>query len=119
MTTAAWPVSVTQNCVRGSYREAPDENVARFQPEVGPSKMRRRMSISSKQIQFESVLSLAECATLDTFWRTTLKDGTLPFTRKNPRNGATETYIFAGPYQRIDLAGGYDRVAFSLHQIPS
>lgn len=77
------------------------------------------MSISSKLIEFESKLSLAQCTALDTFWRTTLKDGTLPFTRKNPRNGATETYVFAGPYQRADLAGGYDRVAFAFRKIPA
>lgn len=116
MTLAVWPYNVNQRAVKETYRETQDENVARFQPDVGGPKLRRRMSISTKQIQFDTVLTTTEVSALETFWRTTLKDGTLPFSRVNPRSGLTEVYFFNSPYQRQDWSFTQDRVSFSMRQ---
>lgn len=118
MTLAWWPQDVNQNYLRGSYREAPDVNVARFQPDVGPPKLRRRMSISTDKIDFTAWYSSAEYAALLTFFKTTLKDGVLPFTRTRRRTGATEVFVFEASPSLEDFAPGAYKVAIALRSLP-
>lgn len=92
--TAAWPSDVNQIAERTTYGEAPDLNIARFSPEVGPPKTRRRMSISTDQLSFQLWLTGAEYTSFLTFFRTTINDGTLPFTFTHPRTKATTTFLF-------------------------
>lgn len=119
MTTAAWPSDVNQDADATSYSETLDTNVAAFAPEVGAPKLRRRMSISSDTIAFNAQMTTVEYASFLTFYRTTLKDGTLPFTRTRPRTGATETFIFVGntpALKAIDY--GLYQVALSMKNMP-
>lgn len=94
--TIAWPTGVNLYAMTGSYSEKPDTNIAEFAPEVGPSKRRRRMSISSRVVSFTTRMTFAEYEIFDTWFRDTLKDGSLPFYRPRPRTGFVEQYIFDG-----------------------
>lgn len=116
---AYWPSSVNQRAFIGSYQETPNHNTVSFAPEVGPPMMRRRTSLSTKKLTFDSILSTAECATLESFWRNTLKDGTLPFARVNPRSGITHVYNFSEPFRRSDWSLDKDKVSFSLQKHPT
>lgn len=81
---SAWPGSVNQSVKRDSLRQQPERNVASFAPDVGPPIERPRSSIASDMISFESRGTRTEWVALMTFYRTTLADGSLPFTRNDP-----------------------------------
>lgn len=114
----AWPGTITQNMLAGSYSEKPDRNVASFAPEVGPSIDRRRTSIASSQISFQSRYSSAEKALFDAFYRDDLADGTLVLTRKNPKSGATITCKFSEAPSFSDLSPGYYLASLAFSVLP-
>lgn len=89
--TAAWPASVPQFSLQQSYGEQPERNVIEFTPEVGPPMSRRRTSISTDIIDFETIMTFDEYDALVSFYRTDLKDGVLPFLRGHPRNPEVST----------------------------
>ena len=112
--TAAWPSDVNQIAQTSTYSEAADLNVASFKPEVGPPKLRRRMSISTDTLGFQLWVTSAEYASFLTFYRTTLKDGTLPFTFTHPRTKAVTSFVFAGDSAPKIEAMGADLFALSM-----
>lgn len=92
-----FPPDITINYGTGTpYGEKMDTNVTEFQPDVGPPKRRRRMSISTDLITFSLIMKNVEWESFKTFYRTTLADGTLPFTFPLGRTGVTGTYVFSG-----------------------
>lgn len=118
MAIAVWPSSVNQYAVRESYREVPDQNVAQFSPDVGPPKLRRRMSISTDKLALDIIMTGTEYATFLTFWRTHLKDGTLPFAFTRPRTQAVEAFNFTAPPQVQDWAYDKYRLSLAMQQAP-
>src|ERR1035437_8610620 len=91
--TAAWP-AVSSKAQVGGFTEAPERNIAEFQPDVGPPKRRRRSSITNDLISFSQWYNSADWDTIRTFYRTTLLDGVSPFTMNHPRTGNSQTWIF-------------------------
>lgn len=116
--TATWPTGVTQNMIAGSYSETPIRNVVSFQPDVGDAIERRRMSIVSDKIKFQSQLTLAERLTLKSFYRDDLKDGVLPFTRTNPKTSETITCKFDAEPNYADGFTDKFIVSLSLRVLP-
>ena len=92
--TAAWPGDVNMNALRDTYTETPERNVASFPVEVGPAKERQRTSYSTDLVTFTGSYTKAEWASLKTFYRTTLLDGTQPFIFTNPFDLTDGTYKF-------------------------
>ena len=115
--TAAWPGTVNQYMRRNNYSEAPEANKASFQPEVGPPIERRRSSISTVLIVGEGRGTRTEWDNLVTFYRTTLLDGALPFTRTNPDTGGTITCVFTEPPKLISVGARYRHYSLSFRQI--
>jgi hypothetical protein len=109
---SGWPPDVNLWALYGTNSEAPDANVIEFVPEVGPPITRRRMSVSSDTVSFTTWMTAAEYASFLFFYRTTLKDGTLPFTRTRPRTGAVETFYFSGDAPTVKA------VTYSLYEVP-
>lgn len=104
--TAAWPGTVNQIVNPDSFSEAPEQNKASFQPEVGPPIERRRTSISSDVFAFTQWYTSAEYDDLVDFYRTTLIDGVLTFTRNHPRTGVSATFKFTDVPKISSLLGG-------------
>jgi hypothetical protein len=96
-----WPLTIDldEALELTTYREVPDTNRATFEPSVGPPKVRRRSTLNGATVSFMLWLSKAQVATLDVFFRDTLKDGVLPFEMQHPRTGTTETFRFEGEPQ--------------------
>lgn len=92
-----FPLDINETLELTTLDETPEENSAVFQPAVGPSKSRRRSTLSGATISFRLRLSKAQLNTLDDFWRTDLKDGTLPFNMLHPRLETTATFRFESP----------------------
>lgn len=116
--TAAWPSTISQNALQSGYTEQPQRNVVTFEPEAGIAMERRRSSVSTDAITFPAVLSSAEWAALLTFYRDTLKDGTLPFTRLHPRTNETETFKFTEAPAIAAVYGAHYRISISLIRMP-
>lgn len=120
--TASWPVGLSQYVNVDSYQEAPENNVTEFQPEVGPPKRRRRSAIATIVYEFTIKMASADYDTLVAFYRDTLLDGALTFTRNLPRDptGGSGTFEFmfvAAPmYKAIDPS--YGDVQIVLRKMP-
>lgn len=104
MTIATWPETVNLNIYEDGYSEAPEKNIASFQPEVGPPKERRRSSISSDVLTCTGQYTSDEWDNLMIFYRATLLDGTQPFSRLHPRTKAEEKFKFVGDPPKISQA---------------
>lgn len=114
----AWPGTFPFIVNPEDFREAgPTGNVIRSPMERGTTKQRRRFTNASRPVEGStSVMTTAQVALFETFFRTTLKDGTLPFTATNPRTGATETFKFSDTYEVIHLLDNKARIAMKLEQ---
>lgn len=117
---AAWPSGVSQYADADSYSERPERNVASFQPEIGPPKERRRSSISLDVFRFRTTMPFADYDTLLAFYRSDLKDGTLEFTRKHPRNvsGPDFTFMFTAEPELSAVGPVLGVVTLSLIKLP-
>ncbi len=94
MSDPSWPVDVPSEPESNDYRETLLPNVASFKPDVGPPTAWRRSTLDGGSIQASFVLTYAQRDSFKTFYRTTLKDGTLPFLWTNPAYGVSGRYLF-------------------------
>lgn len=93
--TAAWPGTIPQKPLVG-FTEQRQRNVVAFVPDVGTPKISRRSTSVTVNCQAAFFMTDAELANFNTFYETTLADGTLPFTWNHPRTGVSYTWFFAG-----------------------
>lgn len=78
-----WPASLPQVLPKRLTESAVDGRES-FQPDTGPPISARRFTATPRVISFELVLTVAQRATLETFYKTTLKEGALEFDWTNP-----------------------------------
>ena len=95
----AWPSGLPQEVAGDNYVEAVPNNAIRSLTEVGPAKVRKRSTSAVRPFVVMVPMSEADIDTLDTFFVTTLSDGTIPFTWTHPRTGAAATFRFINPPQ--------------------
>uniref|UniRef100_UPI003BA957F7 hypothetical protein n=1 Tax=Stappia sp. TaxID=1870903 RepID=UPI003BA957F7 len=109
-----WPASIPigDTIEIQSLRESPDTNRVAFQTAVGLDKVRRRSTINGATISFTLRLSTSQVDDFDTFYRATLKDGTLPFDMEHPRTRTTATFRF-----NTGTEPDYRTLAPGIHQI--
>lgn len=93
MANPTWPYNLPGPTDQGMSYEPLVENVISSSVETGAPKRRRRFTNVPDKATFTLVLTGEQCATLDTFVATTLKD-VLPFDWKDFRSGASTTYVF-------------------------
>ena len=96
--TTAWSTSLptAMLMVDGSGGTFGD-NTIRSKPDVGPAKLRRRSTARPDTFTGSQLLTAAQIAILDTFYKTTLCGGSLPFSWKHPVSGATVDMRFLSP----------------------
>ena len=117
--TAVWPENVRQDHDPATLTESPVSNVADFAPDVGPPKRRRRSSVVSALIAYETTLDKAELASLIAFYRGEIEDGALPFQRKHPRTRDLGRFLFEQPPSIRGMTRTRFRVAIQLRELPS
>lgn len=110
---AAWPASLPTALLAQGYSEQPQDNITRFQPEVGPAKMRRRGTAAARIIAGEIIVKQTSRVVLDDFYTATLSHGSDTFTWKDPGKGAG-TYAFNAPPSYSLIAPGTWRIAIQL-----
>lgn len=115
---SSWPGTLPQTPQFGGFDETPQRNVAAFLPDVGPSKQRRRSTATGSICAAQFEVSDAQRATLDTFYRTTLSDGTLPFTWNHPITGISSTWTFEDAPTYSNKAYNYHVAQLKLRLLP-
>lgn len=120
MTTAAWPAGVSFIAHPESYRETgPLANVIRTPMENGPVKSRRRFTAAPRNVSGTTdIMTNAQIATFETWFRDTISDGALPFTAVNPRTGETQTYRFVETYDVVHIDDDKERLSLTLERLP-
>jgi hypothetical protein len=119
---AAWPGSLPQYMEVGAS-ETKQNTFIRSNPSIGPPKMRRRFSASTRTITGTMLFSASDRATFDTFYDTTLVDGSDAFTFTDPVDLTTQNFRFVEPPKFEYLVGGVSgagqqRVTLVLERLP-
>jgi hypothetical protein len=119
MPAAVWPVTLPQYVDSEGYQETIGRNIAVFEPDVDTIPMTSEVTTSAPDtIQRKMDVSLTELAVFKSFYKTTLKSGTLPFTFLDPVLAVTCTYYFTGDAPSIIHLGGlHFSVSFSLVRV--
>jgi hypothetical protein len=100
-----WPVSLPAAPMVQGLKESVPNTVIRTPMETGPPKLRQRFTAGVRPLTLPFLLTKAQVATLDTFYVTTLKGGSLTFDGLNhPRTGAAvSTWAFVKPPEYTPL----------------
>jgi hypothetical protein len=111
----AWPGGIPAAPLLGSLAVQNDDNVLRFQSDVGTPIRRSRYTAQSQRHSFSLILSTAQLATFDYFYKTTLGNGVTSFDFNDPITGVSASFSFAEPYSVQSMAvNGYYVVSVSL-----
>ena len=112
-----WPVTLP-TAVEGNYRESPPDNLLRSSMDVGPDKVRQRSTAGPRPISWEMLMTGAQTATFDTFYVTTLANGSLTFNFTMPRTGNSAELRFSAPPSYNYLGGDYWSVSMQMEILP-
>jgi hypothetical protein len=95
--SAGWPPSLPQRFLLGTTDER-QPAVVRFQADAGPAKTRRLFANATRQVAWRlPPLTQAQRDTLDEFFITTLREGSLEFDHVDPSDGSVRQYRFLSP----------------------
>ncbi len=100
-----WPGSLPQQQFI-SISETDVDAVLRTPMDSGPPSRRNRFSANMRSVRSPIVLTGAQKQTFDTFFRTTLKNGSLAFDWEDPTTDATVSFAFRDPPQWTLVSGG-------------
>ena len=86
--------------------------------DAGPEKRRRRFTAAPRPLIGTMRMTTAQVAAFETFFRTTLADGTLAFDFPHPRTQSTLSVVFASPPSWTNAGGDYYDVILPLEIQP-
>jgi hypothetical protein len=110
---AAWPAILPQGFLRG-FVVQPKDSVLRTQMDVGPDKLRRRVSYYGLDVTGEIMCSQAQVEALELFYLETTKSGTRYFTMITPHTDRTYEARFMEPPETRWVGGNAYQVALKL-----
>lgn len=100
-----WPVSLQQKLNTSGFEYQVGDTLVRSEMDVGPAKVRSRFTDAVDVYSCSVLLTYAEVQTFNTFYKTTLGNGSLPFYFDDPFTATQATFRFAGS-PRIRPLGG-------------
>lgn len=93
---SSWPATLPQTALLGATI-GDDESRLISSMDAGPALVRKRFTSFTQSIAAPIILTGAQLATFNTFYRTTLNQGTNSFTWKNPADDSTVSMRFKKP----------------------
>ena len=84
MANPVWPSTLPQAPLAASLSMKRQDATVRFQPDVGDPIVRNRYTAKARTYTFNMIFSAAQLATFDTFFDTTLANGSLKFDWLDP-----------------------------------
>lgn len=113
-----WPHDLPQIPRLGSLQQADKSNLARFEPDVGPSLVRRRSTVVNTRLEFDLTLTTDQVNRLVAFYRDTTADGATAFTWVDFHDYKTQiTYRFDEPPAIANITAGAHQVRLVLERI--
>lgn len=91
---SSWPLALQQKIEVAGFQMAYGNTRISTDMSVGPAKVRSRFTDAIDIYQCQITLDFDEKATFDTFYKTTLGNGSLPFTFTDPFSETEETFRF-------------------------
>lgn len=101
---AAWPSTLPDWQMPLSLKA--DPGFIRTKMDAGPVKQRRRYSAVAVPFQTQLQIDGTQFADLETFFHTTLSEGSLTFDRTDPTTDVTESFRFTDTPNYQLIAGG-------------
>ncbi len=105
MALPAWPGGLPQNQFKGVADER-QKGAIRTAMDAGPAKIRRRFSAVVRAINTSLMMTGTQRQTLNTFFITTLAEGSTPFTWTDPVDDTTQNFRFTAPPKFALQQGG-------------
>ena len=84
-----WPASLPQLPLLRNRRQSHEDVMTRYGTGKGPNTVRARAGSAGETLTVRYPMTAAQYATFDTFWKTTLEQGTKRFTIPHPLSGST------------------------------
>jgi hypothetical protein len=107
---AVWPVGLQQKQFSG-VKESRQPGAIRSKMGTGAPKVRKRFTAVVRNIDVPIVLSIADKATFNTFFNTTLSEGVTAFTWVDPDDDSTSvSYRFRNPVSFTKVGGEFTGV---------
>lgn len=102
---AVWPVSLPQYFEVG-VQDTRQQGFIRSQTETGPYKQRKRFTATARLLSGTMLFTGTDRATFETFYKTTLSEGTDAFDFIDPADFSTISARFVQPPTLSAVAGG-------------
>jgi len=118
MANPQWPSSLPAYPLERNLEEAPPDNAIRTQMDAGPAKVRRRFTANVRDFQVTLYLTRSQVASLDAFFLTDVKGGSLVFDWKNPRTGSAAELRFVGKPRYFQRGDNLYEVMVQLEEMP-
>jgi hypothetical protein len=103
---------------QSSYTETPRDTNVRTSMDAGPTFSRRRFTKKTSDVSGDLILTAAQLVTLETFYDTTLRGGSLSFDWVNQRTDVAAVFRFNGPLQIRAISGNDYAVGCTLVMSP-
>lgn len=105
MTSITWPSTLPQMLRLDGLSAKKKNNVVRTQMDVGPQKVRKRYTISSKEFTGTLLLTESQREILESWYDTTLESGSLRFIMKDPQTQENGEFRFLEDYDEESTDG--------------
>jgi hypothetical protein len=122
----AYPASLPQYPIDGGFKDERQQAFIKSQMDSGAPKKRKVFTAAIRNWQWTTILNGTQRATFDTFYITTINEGTDSFTIPDPVDGETVTVRFTKPPSwsvakgigDASTSNRYWRTTFNLEILP-
>jgi len=109
----AWPVTLPQSPLSGTWSVQNQDNVLRGPADLGEGPVRPRTTSYSQLVSLQMLMTLTQVQALETFYKTTLESGTARFEFTDILTSTTKEFRFTEPYQVSEVGAGWFRISMS------
>lgn len=113
-----WPASLPQDPSLDGYSSEDQSGMLRSEMDSGPPKQRRRFTATTENISLSWLMTKTQLSTFNSFYKTTLLEGSLAFDITHPVNGWTVSARFTAPAQRSPIYINMWRVNAVIEILP-
>jgi len=119
MANQAWPAGLPnfEKPLRSGFSETVGSTKKRSEMEVGPAKGRRRSTAQVDQLALSYYMTDSQVSTFESFYNSTLKNGSLRFDATHPRTGKTKEFRIREDPTYEPFGNDY-RVSFQVEVLP-
>lgn len=116
--TASWPATLPAAPTTDGFQIIYPNNVVRSQMDAGPIKQRRRVAWARKQMVAPFMLTSAQMADFEVFYKTTTESGTLIYEWTDPAREVLGEYrIIENPQIETEEFGLWYRVTIVIEHV--